>query len=114
MVTECGCRTVAVEQALAIELAESGEELVAEHGAQCRNRQQEQRVAGRDPSPVVGRQSTGGDDAVEVIMAEQVLAPGVQKGEDPILAPSRLDRRPPRAGSGNWPRTAGRRNVLEW
>jgi transcription elongation factor len=76
---------VAVEQALAIELAESGEELVAEHGAQCRNRQQEQRVAGRDPSPVVGRQSTVGDDAVEVIMAEQVLAPGVQNGVESDL-----------------------------
>ena len=53
-ITEIGGRTAAVEQVLAVELPESGEELVAEDVAQYRNGQQEQRVAGRDPSPVIG------------------------------------------------------------
>jgi hypothetical protein len=42
---------------------------------------QEQRVAGRDPSLVVGRQAAGGDDAVDMVMGQQVRAPGMQDGE---------------------------------
>jgi hypothetical protein len=47
-------RASEVEPSLAVELAEADEELVAEHGAQNGNRQQEHRMAGRDPSLVVG------------------------------------------------------------
>jgi hypothetical protein len=41
MVLEVGCRTSAVEQALAVELPESVEEFIAEYSAQDSNRQQE-------------------------------------------------------------------------
>jgi hypothetical protein len=38
-----------------MELAEAGEELRAEDGAQDGNRQQEQRMAGVDPALMIGR-----------------------------------------------------------
>ena len=74
-----------VEQALAIEVAESGEELLAEDAAQDGNRQQEHRMAGMDPALVIGRQSAAGNDAVDMIMGQQVRSPGVQDGEEPDL-----------------------------
>ena len=42
-------------------------------------------MAGMDPSTVVGRQSTGGNGAVDMVVAKQVLAPGVQDGEESDL-----------------------------
>ena len=69
MITEIGCGTSAIEKALAVELPESVEELIAEHGAQDRSGQQEKRVVSVDPSPVIGRQSTGGNDAVNMVMS---------------------------------------------
>ncbi len=38
-----------------------------------------------DPSTVVGRQSSGGNDAVDMVVAKQVLAPCVQDGEESDL-----------------------------
>ena len=53
-VAEVVCRTSAIEQASAIELAQASEELLAKDGAQDGNGQQEQRMAGRDPALMVG------------------------------------------------------------
>ena len=53
-ITEGSGRASEVESSLAVELAEAGEELVAEHGAQNGNRQQEHRMAGMNPALVVG------------------------------------------------------------
>lgn len=47
-ITEIACRTSQVEQVLTVEMAKSGEKLLAEDGAQNGNRQREQRVAGGD------------------------------------------------------------------
>ena len=44
-----------VEPSLAVEVAESGEELVTEHGAQNGNRHEEHGMTGRDPALVIGR-----------------------------------------------------------
>jgi len=74
-----------VEQALAMELAEAGEEFLAEDGAQDGNRQQEQRMTGVDPALTIGRQSAGGNDAMDMIMGQQVGTPRVQDGEEPDL-----------------------------
>ena len=43
-----------VEPSLAVELAETDEELVAEHGAQNGNRHEEHGMTGRDPALMVG------------------------------------------------------------
>jgi hypothetical protein len=51
---EIGRRTSAVEHVFAVEVAQSVKELVAKQGAQCGDGQQEERVAGVDPSLVVG------------------------------------------------------------
>ena len=67
-ITEIGCGTSAIEQSLAVEPANSVEELFAEQGSQDRNGQQEQRVAGVDPAPVVSRQTAGGNHAVDMVM----------------------------------------------
>jgi len=67
-ITELNGWTPQVEQALAVEPAKSGEELLAENGAQCRNWQQEQRMGGVDPAPMISRQSAGGNDGVDMVM----------------------------------------------
>jgi hypothetical protein len=41
---------------------------VAEYGAQYGDGQQEQRMAGVDPSPVIGGQTAGGNGTVDVVM----------------------------------------------
>ena len=52
-VAEVRRRASAIEHASAIEVAEAGEELVAEGNAQNRHRQQEHRMAGVDPALIV-------------------------------------------------------------
>lgn len=42
-------------------------------------------MAGVDPSLVVGGQTAGGDDAMDVVMGQQIRAPGVQDGEESDL-----------------------------
>lgn len=89
-ITEIGCGPAAVELVVAVEVAQSTEELLVEHPSQCWNGQEEQRVFGVDPSLMIGRQAAAGDDAVDVIMAEQVRAPGVEDGEEPNLGAETL------------------------
>ena len=66
--TELRGWTTQVELALAIELAEAVEELLAEDASQCRNRQQKQGMAGVDPALMIGRQSAGGNDGMDMVM----------------------------------------------
>src|SRR5208282_1176916 len=49
------------------------------------NGQQEQRMAGLNPSLVIGRQAAGGNDAMDMVMAEQIGTPCVQDGEESDL-----------------------------
>ena len=88
-ITKIGSGPAAVELVLVVKLPKSVEELVAEHGAQHGNGQQEQRVAGVDPSPVVGRQSSGEDDAVDMVPSRFELHV-CRTDRNPISAPSRL------------------------
>jgi hypothetical protein len=67
-VTERRGRTSAMEQALAIELAKCGEELLTEGFAQDGNREQEHRMTGVDPALMIDRQAAGGNDAMDMIM----------------------------------------------
>jgi len=53
-VTEVCRRASAVEQVFAVKLSKPGKESLAELGAQDRDGQQEERVAGVDPPLVVG------------------------------------------------------------
>ena len=82
-------------------------------GVQYGNGQEEQRVAGRDPALMIWRQAAGGNDAMDMIMGQQVLTPGVQDGEEsdlcaqPFGIGSRLQ-----AGPGNWRRITGRGDGL--
>ena len=66
-------------------MAESGEELFAKDGAQDGNWQQEHRMAGGDPALMIGRQSAAGNDAVDMVMGQQVRTPRVQDGEESDL-----------------------------
>ena len=66
LIHEIGGRAAANEQVLAVELPQSVEELLTEHGAQYGNGQQEQRMSGRDPALMIGRQSSGGNDRVDM------------------------------------------------
>ena len=89
-ITEGSGRTSEVKQALAIEVAESCEELLAEDGTQNGNRQQEHRMAGMNPALVIGRQSAAGNDSVDMVMGQQVRSPCVQDGEEPDLCTQTL------------------------
>lgn len=85
----CGW-TSEVECAPAMELAEDGEELVAEDGAQDGNRHEEHRMAGGDPALMISRQSAAGNDAVDMVMGQQVGSPCVQDGEEADLCAEAL------------------------
>ena len=89
-ITEGSGRTSEVKQALAVEVAESGEELLTEDSAQNANRQEEHRMAGMNPALVIGRQSAAGNDCVNMIMGQQVRSPRVQDGEEPDLCAEAL------------------------
>ena len=71
-------------------MAESGEELLTEDGAQNGNRQEEHRMAGMNPALVIGRQSAAGNDCVDMVMGQQVRSPCVQDGEESDLCAEAL------------------------
>jgi len=107
-------RTAAVKQTLAIEALQPGRELAAEDLAQDLDGQEEA-MLGSDPSRVAGRESAGGDDAVDMRMKQQVLAPGVKDGEQADLGSEVLGGwLPLPAGSGRLWKTAGRRTEPGW
>ena len=108
-ITEPSGGTAEVEQALAIEVGKSGEELVAEDGAQDANRQQKHRMAGTESSAcdrrTVRRRErlrgyANGAAGWIPMCAGWIGIRSLRRGVG--------DRRPLRAGSGNWHRTAGR------
>jgi len=68
-------RTSEVKQVLAVEVAESGEELLTEDGTQNRNRQQEHGMAGMNPALAIGRQSAAGNHGMDMVMEQQVRSP---------------------------------------
>ena len=77
---------------------EPGQELAPEHAAEDADRQEEVVTAG-DPTALVGRQPAAGDDAMDVRVQREVLAPGVQHRQHADLGPEVLRvRRPPRGG----------------
>src|SRR5271167_1418013 len=63
-----------------ISLLEEGQHLASEETAEYAHRQEEARSAG-DPTGVVKSEPTGGDEAMQVRMVAQVLAPGMEYGE---------------------------------
>ena len=69
-----------------MELPQPGEELVSKHGAQYRDGQQEQRMAGGNPPLMIRRQPPARNDRVDIVVAEQVRTPGVQDGEESDLS----------------------------
>ena len=68
---------------------EQGEELAPEDAAEDADRQEEARAAG-DPARAVGRQPAAGHDAVDVRVVLEVLAPGVEDGQEADLGPEVL------------------------
>ena len=64
---------------------ESIDELTAEDGAECFDRQKEA-IARTDPGFVIGRETAGRDHTVDVRMVEEVLAPGVKHAEEANLS----------------------------
>lgn len=82
-IVERSSRASQLEQPLAIEVPKSAEKLLLEDSAEDRNRHEEQRMAGRDPALLIGRQSAAGNDAVDMIVGQEVRTPRVQDGEEP-------------------------------
>src|SRR5271167_2911676 len=74
------CSAEATEFSLLISLLEEGQHLASEETAEYAHRQEETRSAG-DPTGVVEGEPTGGDEAMQVRMVAQVLAPGMEYGE---------------------------------
>ena len=69
--------------------AEQREELAPEHAAEDADRQEEPRSAG-DPARAVGREPAARHDAMDVGVVLQVLAPGVEDGQEADLGPEVL------------------------
>lgn len=84
-ITEIPGGPAAIELILAVEMAKSGKELHPEDVVQYGNGQEESWVVGRNPALMIWGQSTAGDYAMHVIMAQQGLTPGVQDGEKSYL-----------------------------
>ena len=74
------CSAEATEFSVLISLLEEGQHLASEQTAEHAHRQEETRSAG-DPTGVVESEPTGGDEAMQVRMVAQVLAPGMEHGE---------------------------------
>src|SRR3954471_13946790 len=70
--------------------AEPGEELAPEHATEDADREEEVFAAG-DPTALVGRQPAAGDDAMDVRVEREVLAPGVQHRQYAAFGPE-VDR----------------------
>ena len=85
----CG-RPSEVEQASLLKLAKSGEELLAEDSAQQMNWHEEHRMTGRNPALMICRQSPAGNDAVDMVMRQQVRTPRMQDGEEADLGTEAL------------------------
>ena len=68
---------------------EQREEFAAEDAAEDADREEESRAAG-DPSRGVGGDAAAGDDAMDVGMMLEVLAPGVEDGQEADLGPEVL------------------------
>ena len=108
-ITEGSGRTSQVEQALAVEVAKSGEELVAEDGAQDGNRQRGtsdgwyESSAGDRPTVRRRERRSGHGNGAAGWNSRCAGWRGIRSRRR-----AAWDRRPLRAGSGNWPRTAGR------
>ena len=76
--------SVELELALGVELLQSGAKLAAKHRGEGAHGEEEMR-RGAHPLGAVGGQPAARDDAVQVIMVQQRLAPGVQHGGDAQL-----------------------------
>src|SRR5438477_10417460 len=70
-----------LELLIGIELLQTRTELAAEDQGEGRDGKEKMRWRIR-PARTVGRESAAGDDAVQMIMVQQGLAPGVQDGGD--------------------------------
>src|ERR1035437_4972313 len=77
-------RTVKSQLAFGVKLAEAHHELAAEDTAEDFDGQKEAVRCG-DPALVVGTESAGRDDAVNMGMVQQLLIPGVQYAEESNL-----------------------------
>ena len=77
---QVGCRAEATEFSFLISLLEEGQHLAPEEAAEYAHRQEEARSAG-DPAGMIEGESTGGNQAMQVRMVAQVLAPGMEYGE---------------------------------
>ena len=83
---EMGKVTVKSQLAFGVEFAEARHELAAEDTAEDFDGQKEAGLCG-DPALVVGTQSAGRDDAVNMRMVQQLLIPGMQHAEESDLRP---------------------------
>ena len=81
--------TTAVQRSVAVEALEREEELVAKDAAEHRNGQQEAGM-GMDPGLVVGGESSGGDDTVDMRVEQEVGTPAVQDGDEADLGARRF------------------------
>jgi len=63
---------------------QAGDELAAEDATEYVDGEEEG-IAGMNPLSAVGREATGGNDAVDVRMSEQVLSPGMEYREESDL-----------------------------
>jgi hypothetical protein len=68
---------------------ETGDELAAEDATEYVDGQEEW-VARIDPARAVGRETSGGNDTVDMRMSEQVLTPGMEHGEETDLGSEML------------------------
>ena len=69
--------------------AKQSQELAPEHAAEHAHRQEESRPAG-DPARAVGSEPTSRHDAMHMRMVLEVLAPGVEDGQEADLGPEVL------------------------
>ena len=81
-VGEVGYGAEATEFSFLISLLEEGQHLAPEQAAEYAHRQEEAGSAG-DPAGMIEGESTGGDQAMQVRMVAQVLAPGMEYGKHP-------------------------------
>src|SRR6266446_1911756 len=76
--------TVELELLSGLELLQSRAELAAKDGGESAHRK-EVLSRGADPARAVAGEAATGDDAMQMVMVQQRLAPGVQDGREPQL-----------------------------
>jgi hypothetical protein len=64
-----------------VELAKTGDKLAAEHSAEDLDREEEMRRRA-DPAGVIGSQTAGRNDTVNMWMMEELLVPGMEHAEE--------------------------------